>query len=198
MPQQHHQIFHVFLGDQAGRAGPFPPFALLDVFGEDRVGDDGYLRHGGGEFPQAARHVIGRGHQPQRMKSLRAHPKGGFERVAAGVGGLVAEHDLVRQGPVRARRLQQFRHLEAAMDAGDEQHLGLARRQQLEPGFDPLAAASQHDDGVGLAVGIGDAVGDQAREIDQAAEPERREHEKKLEQAFHDFLTANATAWPAR
>ena len=99
--------------------------------GKTGLGTMRISRHGAREFEQAARHVIARGDQAQRMETLARASRRGLERVAERVVGLVAEHDAAGDALRRlARDAQQRRHIDAVIDAGDEELLRLARGQQ--------------------------------------------------------------------
>ena len=88
--------------------------------------------------------------QAQAAIALLLHPHRGFEGVADRVVGGVTEHDAACLAfRRRAERVQQRFPVHGRIDAGDEQLAGLARGEQLKPGFKPHFPAGQHDNRIG-------------------------------------------------
>ena len=125
------------------------------------------------------------------MEMFGPHPGRGFGGVADGVVGGIAEHDAaLGLGRLEAGDPQQLADVDAVVDPGDEQLAPLALGEQLQPGGKALAAAGQHHDGIGAALGLGAArgrrlMGNRRGEADQPGEPGRGQQTGDLKPMTH-------------
>lgn len=89
--------FHIFRCDQSKRSRPFPPFVMFDGLRKNGVRNNNGAGHHVFKFGQAARHMIRRRHQTQRLKIVSVQPGFAFQSVFARIARHVSQRNFIPQ-----------------------------------------------------------------------------------------------------
>lgn len=117
--------FHIFRCDQSKRSRPFPPFVMFDGLRKNGVRNNNGAGHHVFKFGQAARHMIRRRHQTQRLKIVSVQPGFAFQSVFARIARHVSQRNFIPQffGQF-INRFSQQNPVDFFIHAGNQQFFG--------------------------------------------------------------------------
>ena len=140
-----------------------PPFFQMQVARPDRISHEIHIRQGTPQLGEAARHVIGRRHDDQRLEAALLHPRPGLCGITDGVTRLLADVNAAAEPALAVRRdAGSSSRVVDRVHAGNEQAASLAQRQQLYRFGNSRLAAGEHDDGISRADIVGGIAIDEA------------------------------------
>lgn len=124
--------FHIFRCDQSKRSRPFPPFVMFDGLRKNGVRNNNGAGHHVFKFGQAARHMIRRRHQTQRLKIVSVQPGFAFQSVFARIARHVSQRNFIPQffGQF-INRFSQQNPVDFFIHAGNQQFFGFLPFQQI-------------------------------------------------------------------
>src|SRR5579872_7266891 len=120
------------------------------------------------------------------MDVIRDGPGGGFQCVATRCGGAAADGDAGVEGyRIDIGKMRQLAQFRAAADAGQQQLVPTPLCQQAQGGFDPIGAAGEGHD----AVGVWRCLRRLADRVDEPGEPQCKRdddsQQTELEASYH-------------